>query len=368
MYLHDLIDDGDVIRDLLAIRGFHDLYLAGGVVRDALLDRRTLDLDIACRGLLDDVAAYYENTGLKVFTRPDYHALHVTRGHYTLTFTHLRRDEPDGRAKKATLQEDALRRDFTVNALYFELLPTGELRLIDRVGGLNDLHRGRLRPVSPEHFFDDPSRVVRALRYRQRLDFTFSSSFLEDMRTHRWTEETFTGSIGRVYSELDRTVLGDFLEAIRSLGLQALWPMGAEGPWRDTVDYFLDHIGRFPTDPLLEGIADDRFQSARKKYLNFLSRYSKLDRKPGPDLLHLFGRTGEAELWRYKRLLDDPLIERYLVHRDRIEHLITGNDLLERGYSPGPELGRTLDALRARLLADPSLDRERLLPTPKEGT
>ncbi len=368
MYIQDLIDDEGVIRDLLAIRGFHDLYFAGGAVRDALLDHRTLDLDIACRGLLGDVKAYFEHLGAPVFTREDYHALHVKRGHYTLTFTHLRRDDPDGRVEKASLAEDALRRDFTVNALYFQILPTGELLLIDRVGGLNDLSRKRLRPVSPSTFFDDPSRFVRALRYHHQLGFAFDPGFLSRMQEHRWKEVDFTAAIDRIYSELQRTELTPFLSRIRTLGLQGIWPMRADGLSIDRVAYFMDHLGEFLSDPFFEGITDDAFRRARKKYLNFLSRYSTLDRNVSVALIRLLGTLPEEELVLYARLLDDDLIRRYIAHRATIERRITGSDLLALGYTPGPALGRALEEVRARLLADPTLDREILLSTLKEGT
>ncbi len=156
----------------------NDVWLAGGPVRDLLLRRPLHDWDFAVRengrALARRVAngldaAYYtldaeRDTGRVVVEEP------ATRQPITLDFATLR---------GATLHEDLVRRDFTINAMAMTLAG----QIVDPTGGQEDLQRRLIRATRRESFRDDPARLLRALRQAAALNFQIESE------TARWIRE-----------------------------------------------------------------------------------------------------------------------------------------------------------------------------------
>lgn len=167
------------------------LWLVGGWVRDELLGRpASPDVDLVLEGDAGEVARHLENAGLTegqpVLYRRFGTAM-VRIGGTTVEFVQARRESyaPDSRkpeVEPAHLIDDARRRDFTANAL-MRNLHTGEL--IDLLGmGLSDLRARILRtPQDPAATFsDDPLRMLRAVRFRHQLGFSFAPGLTEAIR------------------------------------------------------------------------------------------------------------------------------------------------------------------------------------------
>ncbi len=151
----------------------HRALLAGGCVRDLLLDRAPKDYDIATSARPEAVAKLFESVisvgaafGVQIVTRAE--------GNYEVAT--FRRDGPyvDGRHPSRVEflgeEEDAKRRDFTINALFFD--PETEA-IVDYVGGQADLRDGILRAVgnARARFEEDHLRLLRAVRFAARLGF-----------------------------------------------------------------------------------------------------------------------------------------------------------------------------------------------------
>ena len=140
-------------------RAGHDVWFVGGAVRDAALGRETArpDIDMTTDARPEEVMAVARQTGFKVVpTGIEHGTVTVIAGDLPVEITTLRQDvETDGRHAKVvfgtSLEDDARRRDFTINALY--LTPEG--RLVDPVGGLADIAARRIR------FIGDPRRRIR---------------------------------------------------------------------------------------------------------------------------------------------------------------------------------------------------------------
>ncbi|WP_315900454.1 CCA tRNA nucleotidyltransferase [Maritimibacter alkaliphilus] len=135
----------------------HQAYFVGGCVRNALLHQPVDDIDISTDARPERVMELARAAGLKpVPTGIEHGTITVVSGHIPHEITTFRKDvETDGRravvAFSDDLQDDALRRDFTMNALYAD--PTGAVT--DPVQGLADLQRGLIR------FIEDPDRRIR---------------------------------------------------------------------------------------------------------------------------------------------------------------------------------------------------------------
>lgn len=155
----------------------HRALLAGGCVRDALLGRPAKDLDIATSATPDQIAGLFEKT---VDVGKAFGVLRVILLGTDLEVATFRGDGhyKDGRRPESVHfsdeQEDALRRDFTVNALFFD--PETD-QVIDFVGGVKDLEAKLLKTVGePERrFAEDHLRLLRAVRFAGQLGFTIEA-------------------------------------------------------------------------------------------------------------------------------------------------------------------------------------------------
>lgn len=151
----------------------HEALLAGGCVRDRLLHRRPKDYDVATSASPGEVQKLFRKT-LAVGAR--FGVIVVLSGHARVEVATFRIDEAyrDGRhpsgVRFTSAEEDARRRDFTINALFYDPLRG---KTIDYVGGRRDLERGLVRAVGdPEQRFrEDHLRMLRAVRFAARLNF-----------------------------------------------------------------------------------------------------------------------------------------------------------------------------------------------------
>lgn len=164
------------------------LFYIGGVVRDELLGRESLDVDITYVG---NAIEYCSKFGEVVQVNPDFgtvrvaisshpslcdtHSPMVARGEVTVDFASTRSESypkkghlPVVEKIGCSLKEDVMRRDFTINALA-KSVTTGEI--VDYVGGLEDLKNKKLRVLHDESFIDDPTRIIRGLKFATRFGF-----------------------------------------------------------------------------------------------------------------------------------------------------------------------------------------------------
>ncbi|MCB9478926.1 MAG: CCA tRNA nucleotidyltransferase [Deltaproteobacteria bacterium] len=190
-----------------------EAYLVGGCVRDLLLGRTVLDLDVVMEGdALALVERAREKLGAKArvyaafqtatLSFPDHHKIDIAtarRESYAAS-GHLPKVEP------APLPEDLRRRDFTVNAMALRLKPRHLGELVDEVGGMDDLRRGVIRILHDASFEDDPTRILRAIRYKARLGFSPDSRTRALMREAIRDHYLERVSGHRLMTELRRTL------------------------------------------------------------------------------------------------------------------------------------------------------------------
>jgi poly(A) polymerase len=216
--------DPDALKVLYRLHEHNYIaYLVGGSVRDLLLDRHPKDFDIGTSAHPHQVKKLFRNCW--VIGRR-FRLAHVKFGTKTIEVATFRRqvsadtspeielaqtgpadiippgepvppEEGDRRARRrvedhliqrdnsyGTPEEDAFRRDFTVNALFYDI---GTFSIIDYVGGLKDLDDGLIRCIGdPEvRFLEDPVRMLRAVVLAARLEFTIDQPVLDAIAAHR---------------------------------------------------------------------------------------------------------------------------------------------------------------------------------------
>jgi putative nucleotidyltransferase with HDIG domain len=172
----------------IAVETGTDVYLVGGSVRDFVMGREVTDLDFVVIGdgieFADRFARKFKAPNIIRYKR--FGTALIPFHKFNLEFVGARAEEykSDSRnpiVRKATLESDLARRDFTVNTLAMHLVGEKSGEIIDRFGGLKDIERKIIRtPLDPEQtFFDDPLRILRAVRFAAQLGFYIEDKTLQ---------------------------------------------------------------------------------------------------------------------------------------------------------------------------------------------
>ncbi|MEE4291990.1 MAG: polynucleotide adenylyltransferase PcnB [Cycloclasticus sp.] len=225
------------ITDRLVKAGFQ-AYLVGGCVRDLLLGMHPKDFDVSTNAEPEEIQALFKNCRL-IGRR--FRLAHIHFGRHVIevaTFRgpHIKHDKNDSHAHKdgrllrdnvyGTLEEDAWRRDFTVNALY---LDPKKKTVIDYVGGIKDHQNKVLRLMGDPttRFKEDPVRLIRAVRFKAKLDFQIDNDTAEPMQSMAPLLKDIPAA--RLYDEILKLFLNtqasQVFEVLRQYGLfKALFP------------------------------------------------------------------------------------------------------------------------------------------------
>ena len=259
--------DPDALKVLYRLRRFHHTaYLVGGGVRDLLLDRRPKDFDIGTSAHPHEVKRIFRNCWI-IGRR--FRLAHVKFGNKTIEVATFRRQVPvdappavpaapaagpeeersgageGGRPRRpirrdntfGTPEEDAFRRDFTINGLFYDI---ETFAVIDYVGGVADLRRRLIRCIGDpgERFVEDPVRMLRAIAFAARLDFRLDAPVREGIARHReeirnasparLVEEIYkllrSGAATRIFKRLSRTgLLRHLAPEVNRPRSEALW-------------------------------------------------------------------------------------------------------------------------------------------------
>ncbi|MBE0415953.1 MAG: CCA tRNA nucleotidyltransferase, partial [Dehalococcoidia bacterium] len=225
------------------------LYLVGGAVRDLLLGRPNLDFDLVVEGdaprlarqLAREVGMGGENEkrGERVVVHRQFGTAKFHRGDLSIDLVTARSETyakpgalPD--VAPGTIWDDLLRRDFSINAMAIDLNPASFGQLLDPHGGRSDLERGLIRILHERSFIDDATRILRALRYEQRLSFKLEQNTERLLRQHISMLDTISGD--RIRHEVELILKEEYpertLERAEKLGvLQGIHPSLRGNGW-----------------------------------------------------------------------------------------------------------------------------------------
>jgi len=188
--------DPDALKVLYRLKSTgYRAYLVGGSVRDLLLRRRPKDFDVGTDARPEEVRSVFRNCRL-IGRR--FRLAHILfRGGKVVEVATFRTQPNPDEAEDAgadlllrrdntfgTPEEDALRRDFTVNGLFYDI---ADYAVIDYVGGLLDLDAGLIRSIGDPHrrYREDPVRMLRAVEFATRLSFAITPNDYEAILEHR---------------------------------------------------------------------------------------------------------------------------------------------------------------------------------------
>jgi poly(A) polymerase len=213
--------DEDALKVLYRLKNHgYVAYLVGGGVRDLLLERRPKDFDIGTSAHPQQVKKLFRNCFI-VGRR--FRLCHVRFGRKVIEVSTFRKQAPaeegDSLIRRdntfGSPEEDAFRRDFTVNAIFYDI---ATFSVIDWVAGIRDLERRVIRTIGDPavRLREDPVRMLRAAALAARLDFTIDRDSVEAIRTLR--ADIVRSSPARVLEEFYKILRqGAALETFRLL-------------------------------------------------------------------------------------------------------------------------------------------------------
>lgn len=234
--------DEDALKVMyrLSRNGFK-AYLVGGAVRDILLDKIPKDYDIATDARPGQIKKLFSNSFL-IGRR--FRLAHIRfKGDKIIEVATFRREPQDGSEEDihntfGTPEEDAYRRDITINALFYNI---ADFSIIDYVGGLNDIKKGIIRIIGdPDtRFQEDPVRILRVLRNSSRLCFRIHHETAGKIFQNRHLLKSCSSS--RMYEEVCKDLKSGYL-----------MPVFSQFDLFGILPYLLGSIGQFYSEnPML---------------------------------------------------------------------------------------------------------------------
>lgn len=352
----------------------YKLYLIGGMVRDLLLNQKSLDIDITVEGNAIDFARELEKAGAKILSvHESFGTVKVEIQGQKIDFASTRSERypkkghlPHVEKIGCSLKEDVLRRDFSVNSLAMSLNQESFGDLIDYAGGFEDLKAKKIRILHDKSFIDDPTRIIRALKYSQRLGFELDEKTLK-LQQEYLENINYDMCYKRVKQELKKTF--DFAS-------------------QKTFDKFIE-----------QGIYKLINENSIKKYPKNIEKLINIYRPKHPWLVYLgsilSSNADKLQPTKYeKEVLDnvkalinanfsnnfeihkafcsqkletllilavsgkEKEVLHYLDNLQKIKLSITGKDLIKLGLKPSKQFNEVFDKVLIEKLKEPTMSKE----------
>ena len=411
----------DVVRQLRAAG--HVALWAGGCVRDLLLGRAAKDFDVATSATPEQVRDLFGKRrtlavgqcfGVIIVLAPTKEAEPVEVATFRTEGAYL-----DGRRPTevtfSTPEEDAQRRDFTINGMFYDPL---EQRVLDYVGGEADLQRKVLRAIGDPHarMTEDKLRMLRAVRFAATLEFELESTTLAAVQ--QMASEMRVVSAERIAQELRRVLAHPTrMQGFRLLGqtglLAVVFPevMSQAGESMEQIAATLSHLPQAASFELAfaamlqqvpSSVFEPRTEREASGTLWEITRRLKLS---SDEMTAIAWLVGHLDCWndaeeqtaaQLKRVLAHPLsldlrsliravrtaaclpltsiqfvddfAARHTAKQINPPELVTGRDLIEQGLAPGPRFKELLETIRDAQLNGEITSREEALNRIRTGS
>jgi len=361
------------------------VYLVGGCVRDILLKKKSQDVDIVVEGPATTLARdSAKSMRAELVSHPQFltYTLVFKSGRHLDIATARVETYPEPAAlpvvEPASIQDDLYRRDFSINAIALSLNENDFGHIWDPFGGVEDLKAGKVRVLHSESFKDDPTRVFRAARFAGRFGYEL------DWRTREWLTECIEQQLPSRLSgaRLREELIPLLMETDPRPAFRILQEWGGLGFWVSGLTWDKTHetlfaqvlrkavsregnpllprlLALFHAVPLAKAVGamahmmfPQALTSTVEQALSLLSQLREgslsaadvrvLSRKPlSPEVKSFLEKAMKLRLAGTSRQQDD--------HWKRLHEsapCLSGQDVRDLGYKPGPVFSKIFDALR----------------------
>lgn len=371
-------------------------YLVGGIVRDLIINRKSFDTDICVEHNALDFAKiikkeFFSQVKIKS-THEEFKTAKLTFNIYgeeiDIDIASTRTEKylypaalPSIEAVGVNICEDLLRRDFTINAIAIGLNKANFGQLINPLKGFEDIKDRKLRVIHPLSFIDDPTRIIRGLKFRVRFNYKLEES-TQKLQENCLNSEFFDGICGeRIKNEFKQTLNLNRAECIEKIIEEKIYKLitkkinipenikdfsknceklvsryknqlnSEDFMWLIYLSSILlkldiDKISSIAKEFNLSGIETEILMGAK----TILERAELIgDAEKRYDIYELMEGFFNESIIAAMTLIEEPSaiqnIELFLRELQFIKVEVTGKTLIEQGLTPGPRFGEILSKL-----------------------
>ncbi len=371
----EIIKNISLISDDLNV----SFYLVGGTVRDLYLKRSPEDLDILVADWNTDFVKVAQVLNGEIIKKSQFNTVKIQSSFGEIDFTTFRKEKYDFPAalpivSKGTIEDDLSRRDFTINAMAIPLSNKIDGELIDPFNGLQDLSNGFLRVLHSKSFIDDPTRILRGIRYKCRFEFEWEPNtkrLLNDSKEYikHLSGDRIRNELVRIFSE---TLVSNMLSELNVLEIWEScdpniyfqdYSFSDLSKFLDSGDYSKEDRNLILVALLASLLISQSQRETFKSILNMDKTWIKMTDSVGI----LFDLSSNDFLNDYKLLVSkiknlpieaihvfsfvqknttfSELLRKYLREKKSYTPILIGSDLIAIGVQKGPLVGKLLDAI-----------------------
>jgi len=354
-------------------------YLVGGTVRDLYLKRPPVDLDIVVSDWNTDFVRVASVLNGEIVKKSQFNTVKIDSPFGEIDFATFRKEKYDFPGalpivSKGSIEDDLSRRDFTINAMVIPLSNKTDGELIDPFNGRQDLSNGLLRVLHSKSFIDDPTRILRGIRYKCRFGFEWDPNTKQLLNNSKEYIKHLSGD--RIRNELVR-IFSESLVSDMLFELNVLRIWESFDPNLSFQDYsfselfeFLDsgNYAREDRNLILVGfLASLLISKSERETFKSILNMDKTWIKITDSIGILFDLSNNYTFHNYKSLVSkmkniptqallvfsfvykntefSESLKKYLREKERYIPILTGNDLIAIGVQKGSLVGKLLDAI-----------------------
>lgn len=342
-----------------------NLFYIGGIVRDELLGKKSFDIDLTYQGNAIEFAKTIPNAEIVQINEP-FGTVRIklngkeidiasTRGETYPQKGHL----PVVKDIGCSLKEDVLRRDFTINALAKSTL-TGEI--IDFTNGLEDIKNKTLRILHDNSFIDDPTRIVRGLKFAIRFDFELDEH-TKQLQDKYLQNINYDISYKRLKKELIETFNLNSQKAFERFINQKIYKLIAPQEFElpkinlekiiksyNPKNIWIIYVG------LLPDISNLPLTKIEKKIVEDYIKLKELSFNSDYQIYKNFENVNLESIIMFSTI-NQRVAEHYLKNLKQIKLEITGKDLLNLGIKPNQTYQKCFDFVLNEKIKNPQINK-----------
>lgn len=340
-----------------------NLYFIGGVVRDDLLGYKSLDIDLTYDGDAIAFAKNIEGAEILQINEP-FGTVRIKLNGEEIDIASTRCEIypkkghlPAIKRIACSLKEDVMRRDFTINSLAKSTL-TGEI--VDYNGGLEDIKAKRIRVLHDESFIDDPTRIVRALKFAVRFGFELDSH-TKELQQYYIDNVNYDMSYKRLKKELIETFNLNSAYAFERFVNQKIYKLVSDKDFEYTDVKLMELlINKFNINNpwilyvgLLPDISSLPLTKSEKRITDEYKRIEVTDKNSDYEIYQAFKDIPVESVIMYSTKQPD-IVKKYLETLKDIKLEITGQDLINLGITPSEKYNQCFDYIMAEKIKSPA--------------
>ncbi len=357
------------------------LYLIGGIVRDLIMNKQIYDIDLLVEGNAILFAKKLEGCGvckiiqlqnnLKTAKVLFENLLEVDIASTRCEVYDNPGELPVVKEISCSLSEDVVRRDFTINSMALSLNKDNMFELIDYLNGYKDIEKKELNVLHEKSFLDDPSRIVRGLKFSLRFGFELGND-TKKLQEDYLSCHNNVMPLERVKNEFKQLFLLNNPEAFDRVISEKIYKLISSKPFPDvdgtkikstlykfdilSDDIWLIYLGILVFNEDEQTFARLNLSGKEKRIIveaKQLYDNRAVEKSDDYKIYKFFEGINESSLAIYYSLTGDEDAVKYSIKLSAVKLEITGSDLIQMGFVPSVEFGQTLnEVLKQKLLGN----------------